>query len=119
MAWVPLRRVARHEEDPPMTAVTTHDLITYVDSTAVAGQERGAGARRKVLCPNPETGQRTVLVQWDAGYQVPQVDHHLSGEYLYILAGTFVDQHHASGPGTYIHNRPGSTHQPHTPDGCT
>ena len=102
-----------------MPAVATHDLITYVDSHAVPWQEVAPGARRKELFTNPETGQRTVLVQWDAGYQVPKVDHHLYGEYLYILAGTFVDQHQASGPGTYIHNRPGSAHQPHTPDGCT
>ena len=68
-----------------MTAVTTHDLITYVDSNAVDWQEVASGARRKELFQNPETGQRTVLVQWDAGYQVPKVDHHLYGEYLYIL----------------------------------
>ena len=102
-----------------MTAVKTHDLITYVDSHAVEWHEVAPGARRKELFTHPETGQRTVLVQWDAGYQVPKVDHHLYGEYLYILEGTFVDQNQASGPGTYIHNRPGSEHQPHTPDGCT
>ena len=56
---------------------------------------------------------------WDPGYHVAKFDHHQYGEYLYILEGTFVDQNQASGPGTYIHNRPGSEHQPHTPDGCT
>ena len=102
-----------------MAATVTHDLITYVDSQAIEWQEVVPGARRKVLFSNPETGQRTVLAQWDAGYQVPKVDNHQYGEYLYILEGTFVDQNQASGPGTYIHNRPGSSHQPHTPDGCT
>ena len=102
-----------------MAAVETRDLITYVDSNSLEWEEAAPGSRRKTLFENPETGQRTRLIQWDAGYQVAQLDQHAYGEYLFILAGTFVDQNQASGPGTYIHNRPGSAHQPHTPDGCT
>ena len=102
-----------------MATATTHDLITYVDSNAVDWTESAPGSRRKTLFNDPETGQRTALVQWDPGYHVAKVDHHQYGEYLYILEGTFVDHNQASGPGTYIHNRPGSEHQPHTPDGCT
>ena len=49
-----------------------------------------------------------------------QVDHHESDEIVFVLAGTFVQNNRASGPGTYIHHRAGSrTHQAHTPDGCT
>ncbi len=102
-----------------MAAVQTHDLITYVDTKALAWEEVAPGARRKTLFEDPATGQRTRLVQWDPGYRLSYVDQHPHGEYLYILEGTFVDQNQASGPGTYIHNRPGSEHQPHTPDGCT
>lgn len=97
----------------------TDDLITYVETEAIPWVETAPGSRRKVLFEDPATGQRTALVQWDAGYQVAKVDHHNHGEYLYILSGTFVDQNRACGSGTYIHNRPGSEHQPHTPDGCT
>ena len=32
---------------------------------------------------------------------------------------TFVDQNQAAAPGTFIHNRPGSSHRPGSPDGCT
>lgn len=102
-----------------MAIVVTHDLITYVDSNALEWQEAAPLSRRKELFSNPETGQRSVLVQWEPGYHAAKVDHHQYGEYLYILEGTFVDQNQSSGPGTYIHNRPGSWHQPHTPDGCT
>ena len=102
-----------------MAAVQTHDLITYVDTNATEWEEIGPGARRKTLVENPETGQRTRIVQWDPGYQVNYLDEHPHGEYIYILEGTFVDHNRASGPGTYIHQRPGSHHQPSTPDGCT
>jgi hypothetical protein len=37
----------------------------------------------------------------------------------YILSCTFVDEHRASGPGTYILCRTGSEHQASTPDRCT
>jgi hypothetical protein len=39
------------------------------------------------------------------GYQMAVVEHQQYDEHLYILAGTFVDQHRVSGPGTYILNR--------------
>jgi anti-sigma factor ChrR (cupin superfamily) len=48
-----------------------------------------------------------------------QVDHHESDEIVFVLSGTFVQNNRASGPGTYIHHRAGSSHQAYTPDGCT
>lgn len=95
------------------------ELITYVDSSGAKWQEFRPGSRRKVFSEDPETGQLTMLVQWDPGYRMAEVEHHLYDEHLYILAGTFVDQNCASGPGTYILNRIGSEHQGFTPDGCT
>ncbi|HEX2173597.1 MAG TPA: cupin domain-containing protein [Dehalococcoidia bacterium] len=102
-----------------MSATVSPDLIKYVDTSALEWEEAAPGSRRKTLFNDPVTGERTSLIQWDPGYHVANVDEHPYGEYLYILSGTFVDQNRTSGPGTYIHNRPGSSHQPHTPDGCT
>ena len=102
-----------------MSAIRTHDLITYVDTTTLEWEEVAPGARRKTLFEDPATGQRTRLVQWEAGYHVPYVDRHPNGEYIYVMSGTFVDQNGPSGPGTYIHYRPGTEHQPSTTDGCT
>ena len=82
-------------------------------------QEFRPGSRRKVLHEDSGTGQLTILVQWDPGYRMGVVEHHEYDEHLYILAGTFVDEQRASGPGTYILNRAGSEHQASTPDGCT
>jgi anti-sigma factor ChrR (cupin superfamily) len=64
-------------------------------------------------------GTRITMVQYDAGYQLSRLDEHANDEYLYIVSRTFVDQHSASGPGTFVHNEPGSSHQPSSPDGCT
>ncbi len=102
-----------------MTAGVTHHLITYVDSDVLDWEEVQPGVRQKLLFHNPDTGQKTSLVQFAAGYQAEPAPPHRWGEYIYVLAGTFVDHNQASGPGTYIHNRPGSVHQPASPDGCT
>ncbi len=102
-----------------MTECQCPELITYVDTGETAWQEFRPGSRRKVLYENAETGQLTMLVQWDAGYRMGAVEHHENDEHLYILAGTFVDEHRASGSGTYILNRAGSEHQAYTHDGCT
>jgi len=106
-------------EEIVMADTQAPDLITYVDSSGANWQEFRPGSRRKVLYEDQATGQMTMLVQWDPGYQMAVVEHHQYDEHLYILAGTFVDQHRASGPGTYILNRAGSEHQASTPDGCT
>lgn len=94
-------------------------LMTYVDSAQTEWTEVEPGYRVKVLVRPGEARTRMVLVHYDAGYQLSRVDQHSHDEYLYVLSGTFVDQNQASGPGTLIHNRPGSFHQPSSPDGCT
>jgi len=82
-----------------MMADTQHpELITYVDSSGTEWWEFRPGSRSKFLYEDAATGQLTMLVQWDPGYQMAVVEHHQYDEHLYILAGTFVDQHRASGP---------------------
>jgi len=102
-----------------MTGTQNQELISYVDSSRAEWQEFRAGSQRKILFEDSETGQLTMLVQWDPGYRMGVVEHHEYDEHLYIFAGTFVDHQRASGPGTYILNRAGSEHQAYTPDGCT
>ena len=94
-------------------------LMTYVDTAEAEWTQVEPGYRVLTLVNDREAGTRIVLVQYDAGYQLSRLDEHAHDEYLYVVSGTFVDQHQASGPGTFIHNRPGSSHQPSTPDGCT
>jgi len=94
-------------------------LMTYVDTATAQWTEVEPGYRRMTLVNDRESGTRIVLLQCDAGYQLSYLDEHEHDEYLYVLSGTFVDQNQASGRGTFIHNRPGSSHQPSSPDGCT
>ena len=68
------------------------ELITYADSRQAECQDFRPGSRRKVLYENPETGQLTMLVQWDAGYQMGAVEYHEQDQHLYVTAGTFVDE---------------------------
>jgi anti-sigma factor ChrR (cupin superfamily) len=94
-------------------------LMSYVDTADAEWTEVEPGYRRLTLANDPDKGLRIVLIQYAAGYQLSRLDEHAHDEYLYVVSGTFVDQHQASGPGTFIHNRPGSSHQPSSPDGCT
>lgn len=102
-----------------MAADRSGELITYGDSSTLDWTEFRPGSRRKILAEDPKSGRSVMLVQWDAGYRMAEVEHHRHDEHLYILEGTFVDQNRAAGPGTYICNRAGSEHQAYTPDGCT
>ena len=94
-------------------------LISYIDSNSVEWVQFRPGSRWKTLFEDPKTGQRAILVQWDPGYRMGQIDHHERDEIVYVLSGTFVQNGRSSGPGTYIHQRAGSRHQASTPDGCT
>jgi len=100
-------------------ATTLHELIRYVDTPEADWEPLEEGAWVRTLHRDAETRQRVLMVRWEPGYTLSFRDEHRHDELLYILEGTFVDQHRASGPGTFIHNEPGSWHQPHTPDGCT
>ena len=100
-------------------ALIVHELMSYIDTASATWIEVEPGYRYLTLVNDREAGTRIVLVQYDAGYQLSRVDEHRSDEFLYIVSGTFVDQHRASGPGTFIRNERGSSHQPSSPDGCT
>jgi len=100
-------------------AAVVHDLIRYIDADATEWKDNEPGSRRRTLHFDPVTKRRILLVQWDPGYTISYLDTHDHDEFLYILSGTFVDQNRACGPGTFVHNEPGSSHQPTTPDGCT
>ena len=94
-------------------------LMSYIDSNSVEWFEYRPGSRWKILFEDPRTAQRAILVRWDPGYRMGQIDHHERDEIVYVLSGTFVQNGRSSGPGTYIHQRAGSRHRASTPDGCT
>jgi hypothetical protein len=102
-----------------MADAQSSELFLHADATGMEWQQTRPGSRRKILHSDAATGKLTMLVQWDAGYQMSVLERHQYDEHLYILSGIFVDERRACGQGTYILCRAGSEHQCSTPDGCT
>jgi anti-sigma factor ChrR (cupin superfamily) len=102
-----------------MTSKLPHIIagMAYRDHATMDWEHQTPKSRRKILKSRPDL--YLALIQWDAGFQLPAVDHHGGEELVYVVNGTFVDQHRESGPGTFIRCDPGTSHQPSTPDGCT
>jgi anti-sigma factor ChrR (cupin superfamily) len=73
--------------------------------------------RKPLVREAAEHGQTTSIVRFDAGSYFPRHTHPL-GEEMFVLAGTFSDEHGDYGPGTYFRNPPGSAHKPFSKDGC-
>jgi hypothetical protein len=65
-----------------MAECQSSQLITYVDSGEAEWREFRPGSRRKVLHEDPQTGQLTMLVQWDTGYRMGAIEHHELDEHL-------------------------------------
>ena len=91
--------------------------MSYVHKDDIGWEQQTPASRRKIL--RIEDDLYVAIVQWDAGFTLPGVDEHGGEETVYVMEGTFVDQYRSSGPGTVIRGKPGSSHQPRTPDGVT
>lgn len=65
---------------------------------------------------NPEPV--TTLVQYLPGSSFP-AHKHVNGEEIYVLEGTFSDNHGSYPAGSYLRNPPGSNHAPKAEEGCT
>lgn len=64
-----------------------------------------------------EVARATSLVRFAPGAHFSHHTHEL-GEEFFVLEGTFVDEDAIYPAGTYVRHPPGSSHQPHSPDGC-
>lgn len=64
-----------------------------------------------------ESGRATSIVRYAAGSSFKAHEHPL-GEEIFVLQGTFADEHGVYPAGTWLKNPPGSRHAPSSPDGC-
>lgn len=64
-----------------------------------------------------ESGRATSIVQFLPGAHFPAHQHGL-GEEIFVLEGIFSDENGDYPAGTYLRNPPGSTHSPHSEQGC-
>lgn len=65
-----------------------------------------------------EVARATSIVRYEpgAGYSGHV---HEGGEEIFVLSGTFSDEHGDYSPGSYLRNPPGSSHTPFSKGGCT
>ncbi|HKB59897.1 MAG TPA: cupin domain-containing protein [Gallionellaceae bacterium] len=77
-----------------------------------------AGVERRMLeRDGEEVARATSIVRFAPGAGFPDHVHDL-GEEIFVLEGIFSDESGDYGPGSYIRNSPGSSHAPHSRDGC-
>ncbi|WP_085899150.1 cupin domain-containing protein [Kiloniella majae] len=65
-----------------------------------------------------EVARATTIVQFDRDKYFPEHSHD-GGEEFFVLEGTFSDQYGDFPAGTYVRNPIGTSHSPHTVEGCT
>lgn len=73
--------------------------------------------RRKLDRIGDEVARATTLVKYDPKSYF-SAHTHSGGEEFYVLEGTFSDEHGDYPAGTYVRNPIGSSHTPHSEDGC-
>lgn len=74
--------------------------------------------RRRLEREEAEAGRATSIVRYEPGSSFSSHTHGGGEEYL-VLEGTFSDQSGDYGEGFYVRNPPGSSHAPHSDEGCT
>jgi anti-sigma factor ChrR (cupin superfamily) len=91
-----------------------------MDTASMAWQPSPSGSvwRKRVhLVGEPESGQVTSMVRYEAGSHFPAHDHP-EGEEILVVAGTFQDEHGDWPAGTYLLNPEGFRHAPFSDEGC-
>ncbi len=75
--------------------------------------------RKRLYLDGPaEAGIVTSVVRYDAGSSFPSHSHP-GGEEIFVLEGTFSDEHGDYPAGSYLLNPDGTSHAPFSKDGCT
>lgn len=73
--------------------------------------------RRKLDRMGDEIGRVTSIVRYDAGSAFSEHTH-TGGEEFFVLEGTFSDETGDYPAGTYVRNPIGTSHAPHSNEGC-
>ena len=97
-----------------------HAQRCVVDSTQLDWQASPSPLvqRRLLERDGDEVARATSVVRYLPGAMFER-HVHTGGEEILVLDGLFCDENGAYGPGTYLHNPPGSSHAPFSPQGCT
>ena len=72
-----------------------------------------AGVAIRVLVGNLQNSSTVVLTTMEAGARIPAHRHSLADEFVYVVAGDFIEDGKTYGPGTAFWCKAGSIHGPH------
>jgi quercetin dioxygenase-like cupin family protein len=98
-----------------MAGMTDDDVLALLVDDELAPVEVGPGCLRRDL-PGPGP-VRVWIVEMAPGGRWPHVDHHPTGEGVYVLSGELIEGERRYGPGTWVRFAPGTSHQPRTERG--
>ncbi|MGB3613999.1 MAG: cupin domain-containing protein, partial [Elainellaceae cyanobacterium] len=98
--------------DLAQRAVVSTEELPWQDSPM-------AGVQRRMIERNGEEVARATSIVRYAPRSYFSAHTHGGGEEFLVLDGIFSDEHGDYGPGTYVRNPVGSSHTPHSKDGCT
>ena len=88
-------------------------------SDTASSPSPAAGVHRTMLDRiGDEVARATTIVQFDRDKYFPEHSHD-GGEEFFVLEGVFSDQYGDFPAGTYVRNPVGTSHAPHTVEGCT
>ena len=96
---------------------TERALVHTLQTDWVASPMSGVN-RRMLDRVGDEVARATSVVRFEPGSMFP-MHAHGGGEEIFVLEGTFSDEHGNFGPGHYFRNPPGTSHTPFTHEGCT
>lgn len=102
--------VKLHQFDP-------EDLSTVRVATSTAPWKPGMVRGLTVLSLHSFSGVHTALVRWAPGTQFSR-HRHWGGEEIYVIQGTFQDEHGDYSAGSWLRSPHLSEHTPFSQDGC-
>jgi anti-sigma factor ChrR (cupin superfamily) len=93
------------------------DTARVVVDTNTAEWQPGEAAGHHVMPLFDGPDERVTLEKLDAGASLPPVEH-AGGDEIFVLAGSFQDEHGSYAKGMWVRNPGGTRHGLESPEGC-
>jgi anti-sigma factor ChrR (cupin superfamily) len=97
-----------------------HNLRAVADTANMKWETSEAGGvlRKRLERIDAKPEPVTTIVRYQANSAFP-AHQHIKGEEIFVLEGTFSDNHGHYEAGSYLRNPAGTSHSPFSQDGCT
>jgi len=96
-----------------------HSRRAVVETASMEWETSEAGGvlRKRMERIDEKPEPVTTIVQYQADSAFP-AHQHVKGEEIFVLEGTFSDNHGNYAAGSYLRNPPGTSHSPYSEEGC-